>query len=174
MSTGSIFPTTGAGFMVNPGPRAFLVRDTLPTTTQVPLSFAENLQVNKRYTIFLYDTITSPKQKTVETTIVTPTDTTCRLRFANFIYNPTAVANVDVFSYKRASNIFTNMAVTDVSGFIPYPSRLADTLDIKETGTANVMLRVIFTSGLTDQRNYTLVYRGSYRGTRTTTLFTTY
>lgn len=174
MSTGSIFPTTGTGFVVSPGPRAFLVRDTLRTSTQAAFSFAENLQVNRRYTIFLYDTITSPKQKTVETTIVTPTDTTCRIRFANFIYNPTAVTNVDVFSYSRNANIFTNIAVTDVTGYIPYASRVSvDTFYVRETGTTNLLYKTSM-SNLTEKRNYTFVYRGSHRGTKTSTLFSTY
>ena len=174
MTSGSVFPTTGTGFAVAPGPRAFLVRDTLRTATQVPLSFAENLQVNKRYTIFLYDTINAPKQKTVETTIVTPTDTTCRIRFANFIYNPAAVANVDVFSFSRNANIFTNIAVTDVTGYIPYASRVSvDTFYVRETGTTNLLYKSSM-SNLTEKRNYTFVYRGSHRGTKTSTLFTTY
>src|SRR5262245_47502131 len=67
MTSGSVFPGTGFGSSIDPGLRAFLVRDTLPTTTQVPLSFAENMQVGRNYTVFIYDTITSPKEKTFET-----------------------------------------------------------------------------------------------------------
>lgn len=179
MSTGSVFPSgTGTyASAITTGVRAFVVRDTLSATTQIPLSFAENMMPGKNYTIFVYDTITTPKQKTVLTDIVIPSDTTARIRFANFIYNPVAVPAIDIFSFNRNANIFTNVAVTDVTGFIPYPSGLTsptnpDTLYVRETGTLINILKVPLT--LTQKRSYTLVYRGSHRGTRLTSLFTNY
>lgn len=176
LSSGSIFPVsaTGVGFNVEGGFRSFLVRDTLSTTTQMPFSFAESFNVSTHYTLFLYDTITAPKQKTVKDNIVIPPDTTCRLRFANFIYNNAAVPNVDVFSFNRNANIFTNIAVTDVTEFIPYPSRLpADTLYIREAGTMNLLLKQSI-GVLTPKRNYTFLYRGSFKGTKTFTFYATY
>jgi len=174
LTSGGMFPAAGIyASNIPPGVNGFLVRDTLSTTTQVPLSFAENLQVNKNYTIFMYDTITTPKQKTVETRYEVPADTTCRIRFANFIYNPSAVPAIDVFSYNKNANIFTNVAVTDVTGFITYPSRLAtDTLYIRETGSATNIIKVVVSGVFNDKRSYTMVYRGSHRGTRVATLYT--
>lgn len=177
LASGGMFPAAGVyASAVDPGVKAFLVRDTLTATTQVPLSFAENMQMGKNYTIFVYDTITSPKQKTVETSYVTPSDTSCRIRFANFIYNPTIVPAIDVFSFSRNSNVFTNVPVTGVSDFISYPSNLGgDTLYIRETGTTNNIIKVSLSSTtLQKKRNYTLVYRGSHRGTRVATLYTDY
>lgn len=175
LTSGSVFPASGYGFNVGSGNRAFLVQDTLRTSTQVPLSFGENLQIGKHYTIFMYDTINSPKQKTVEDNIVVPADTSARLRFANFIYNPFAVPAIDVFSFALNRNIFTNVNVTDVTSFIPYPSRLGtDTLYIRETGSSTNIIKLAINGGLTFKRSYTLVYRGSHRGTRTTSLFANY
>jgi len=168
--TGSIFPATGPGFALTPGVRAFLLRDTLSAATQVPLSFAVNTQAAKNYTVFMYDTISAPKQKTVQTDIVIPKDTSSRIRFANFIYNPTAIPAIDVYSFNRSANIFTNVNVTDVTGYIPYPSGLTtDTLYIRETGTTVNIVK--FAVNLTQKRSYTLLWRGSQRGTRTATLF---
>ncbi len=181
--SGSIFPSTSYGFNINGGLRAFLVKDTLPAATQLPLSFAENMAVGTHQTIFMYDTITTPKQKTVLDNIVIPADTTSRLRFANFIYNPFAIPAVDVYSFNRGTNIFTNVPVTGVTDFIAYPSRLpVDTLYIRETGTMNLLLKASIGSvtpnaaflTLTPKHNYTFVYRGSYRGTKTATLYATY
>lgn len=175
LTSGGMFPAAGIyASNIPPGVNGFLVRDTLSTTTQLPLSFAENLQVNKNYTIFMYDTITTPKQKTVETRYVVPEDTSCRIRFANFIYNPSAVPAIDVFSFTRNTNIFTNVPVTGVTDFIAYPTNLApDTLYIRETGTTTNIIKVtISSSTLNDKRSYTLVYRGSHRGTRLATLYT--
>jgi hypothetical protein len=177
LASGGIFPASGVyASAVDPGVKAFMVRDTLTATTQLPLSFAQNMQMGKNYTIFTYDTITSPKQKTVETNYVVPTDTSCRIRFANFIYNATDVPAIDVFSLTRNSNVFTNVPVTGVTDFIPYPSNVGgDTLYIRETGTATPIIKVaISSSTLQRKRSYTLVYRGSHRGTRIATLFTDY
>ena len=172
MSSGSIFPSTGYASSITGGVRSFLIRDTLTATTQVPLNFAENMQVGRNYTIFVYDTINAPKQKTVQTDIVIPADSTSRIRFANFIYNPFAVPAVDVYSFNRQTNIFTNIPVTDVTNFIPYPSGLlTDTLYVRETGTMNLLLKTTITGGLIRKRSYTYVYRGSHRGTKTSTLF---
>ena len=166
LSSGSLFPSGVAtiGASIQPGIKAFLVRDTLSTTTQVPLSFAENMQLGKRYTIFMYDTINSPLQKTVETTIQIPTDTTARLRFANFVFSKTAVPAVDIFSKRRNMNVFTNVQVTDVTGFIPVPSAFNDTFFVRETGTLN-QLAVLNGLNPTQKRSYTLVFRGRYQTT---------
>lgn len=179
--SGSVFPASGLGFAAPVGFSAFLVRDTLSTTTQVPLTFAENLAANKNYTVFVYDTINSPKQKTVEATIENPTDTTARLRFANFIYHPmTPPAAVDIFSVKRNSNIFTNVQVTDVTAFIPFASAVNDTFYIRLTGTGvnlqnwrptpapGAFVDILATLNATAKRSYTLVFRGGYRASVTT------
>ena len=166
LSSGSVFPTTGYGFMVPSGSRAFMLRDTLSTTTQVPISFANILDRGKNYTIFAYDTISAVKQKTVMTDIVVPTDTTCRVRFAHFAYSPTLMPNIDLYSFKRMANVISNVAPTDVSTFVPFASALNDTLQVREAGTANVLAQL---NGFfpTQKRSYTLVYRGTHRGAST-------
>jgi hypothetical protein len=166
LSSGGVFPTTGYGFMVPSGSRAFLLRDTLSTSTQVPLSFANILDRGKNYTIFAYDTISAVKQKTVITNIVVPTDTTCRVRFAHFAYSPTLMPNIDLYSFKRAGNVISNIAPTDVSAYVPFASALNDTLQVREAGTSNVLAQL---NGFfpTQKRSYTLVYRGTHRGATT-------
>lgn len=180
ITQGTVFPLNpNPGFEVQGGLRPFLVRDTLSTSTQLPLSFAENMQVDRHQTIFLYDTITSPKQKTVIDNIQVPSDTTARIRFANFVYNPTGIPAVDIYSVKRGTNIFTNVQVTDVTEFIPYASALTDTIYIRPTGTSTNLqnvtgstwadIRLIFTP--TIRRSYTVVFWGSWRTTNTASAF---
>jgi hypothetical protein len=166
LSSSSVFPATGFGFMVPSGSRAFLLRDTLSTSTQIPLSFANILDRGKNYTIFAYDTITAVKQKTVITDIVIPTDTTCRVRFAHFAYSPTLMPNIDLYSFKRVGNVISNIAPTDVSSFVPFASALNDTLQVREAGTTNVLAQL---NGFlpTAKRSYTLIYRGTHRGATT-------
>lgn len=163
----SLFPSTPSNFSVTEGFRMFLVRDTLSTTTQSQLSFAENLQAGNYYTIFLYDTLTSPKKKIVTNDIQIPADTTARVRFANFIFSRTAVPNVDIFSLKRSANVFTNVGITDVTSYIPYASALNDTLYVRETGTTN-LLATMNGFNPVQKRSYTLVFRGRYQTTGTT------
>ena len=163
----STFPSTPSNVAIASGYKTFLVKDTLITSTQVPLSFAEVLQPKSYYTIFLYDSINNPKKKIVQNNIVIPSDTTARVRFANFIYSSTAVPNVDIYSLKRAANVFTNIPVTGVTDYIPYASSLTDTLYVRETGTMT-QLAVLNGFNPTQLRSYTLVFRGRYQTTGTT------
>ncbi|MGH2553075.1 MAG: hypothetical protein ACRDEB_05125 [Chitinophagaceae bacterium] len=159
------FPSTPSNFAITSGVRAFLIRDTLSTSTQPPMTFAESFESNKNYTIFMYDSLTTPKQKTVKNDIIIPSDTTTRIRFANFIFSKTAVPNVDVFSVRRNANVFTNVAVTDVTGYIPHPSSSKtvenDTLYVRETGTLNLLATMNGFAPIR-LRSYTLVFRGRY------------
>ena len=165
---GSTFPSTPSNFTVTSGVRAFLIRDTLPATTQPPMSFAENFEANQNYTIFMYDSLTTPKQKTVKNDIAFPNDTTSRIRFANFIFTRTAVPNVDLFSVKRNANVFTNVNITDVTNYVPHPSSSKtvenDTLFVRETGTMN-LLATLNGFAPVRKRSYTLVFRGRYQST---------
>jgi hypothetical protein len=162
LSAGSVFPSVGYGFVVPMGQRVFQVRDTLRTTTQVPISFDNVLEWGKNYTIFTFDTITAVKQRTVVTTITIPQDTSCRVRFAHFAYSTAAMPNVDVYSFKRMGNIFTNVSPTSIGNYIAFPSRLSDTLQVREAGTSTVLAQLNGFLG-TDKRSYTLIYRGSHR-----------
>lgn len=179
LTSGSLFPSTANSFITSAGAKSFLVWDTLRTTTQIPFMFSANMSAGKNYTVFMYDTINSPKQKIVETSIVIPTDTSARLRFANFVFSKTAIPAIDIYSANKKANIFTNVQLNDVTDFIPYPSGIIDTFYVRQTGTgvdlmnftaapANTPtpIRSIFTPTL--KRSYTLVFRGSNTTTLTT------
>ncbi|MBM3416814.1 MAG: DUF4397 domain-containing protein [Bacteroidetes bacterium] len=178
MSSGSVFPSTAYAASIDPGVKGFFIMDTLSTSTQVPLSFAENMQVGKNYTIFVYDSLAAPKQKTVETSIVVPADTTARLRFANFTHTKTAIPGIDIFSKRLNQNLFTNINVSDVSGYVAFPSAFTDTLYVRSTGNTTNLV-TLNAVNLSAKRSYTLVFRGSYSVTsgtaaRTLSLFTNY
>jgi hypothetical protein len=174
---GASFPATStpANFAVSSGFRAFLIRDTLSTTTQPAMSLAENLQSSTNYTLFTYDTLNAVKNKLVVNNIVIPSDTTARLRFANFAYSPNAIVPVDVFSTRLNTTIFTNVATTDVTNYIPYDTRRSDTLYLRPTGTATNILNnngtvatpnyqpLLIIIAPVRQRSYTVVFRGSFR-----------
>jgi hypothetical protein len=171
LAYGGVFPSTPASFNITPGFRAFNVYDTLAAATQVPLSFAEDLQAGANYTIFLYDSINAPKQKTVYNNIVVPNDTTSRLRFANFVYNSGANIGTgfDIFSVKRNAVVFSNVIQTQVTDYIPYASALNDTFYIRLNGSStnltNGATTIFTTLNPTRLRSYTLIFRGSYKAT---------
>jgi hypothetical protein len=182
MVWGSVFPTTAYGFTVPGGVRAFLVKDTATSSTQVPLSFGENLAAGKNYTVFMYDTTTAPKQKTVETNIEIPSDTSARIRFANFIYTTSAIPPVDIYSKRLNAVIFNNVAVSEVTNFIPYASAVTDTFYVRNSGSPNNIqnfkpgtapapgefVDITLVLRPTGKRSYTLVYRGGAKSTGTT------
>ncbi|MEO5944784.1 MAG: DUF4397 domain-containing protein [Ferruginibacter sp.] len=186
---GAVFPATAYSFLVNNGTRSITIKDTSNTTTQTPITFSQSFDAGKSYTIFTYDTITSVKQLTVLNDITIPTDTTCRLRFANFVYSPNTLANVDVYSFKRipgtpvfqttsvlnnadvkapsftgSTAIFSNVASNQVTPFIPYPSLLTDTLYVFATGTTSPLIAKGYVTSLTPSRSYTSSFNGSYNG----------
>ncbi len=161
LSYASLFPSSTYAFKVEPGLRSFSIRNTTAGTTQTPIIFAENMVGGKNYTIFTYDTITSAKQLTVENKIVIPSDTTARVKFANFSWlkagTPPAV---DVFSKLRNENVFTNILPTQVAEYIPYASAATDSLIVRQTGTMIGLDTATFT--FTQKRSYTLIFRGRY------------
>lgn len=175
LAYGSLFPSTSYAFAVDAGPRSVSIRSTASGTTQLPVNFSGNFDAGKNYTIFTYDTITAAKQITVENKIEIPADTTARVKFANFIHNTADVPGVDVFSLRRGTNVFTNIRRTEVTEYIPYAAAMpvTDTLLIRETGTTNLLAQL---NGFNPvrKRSYTVIYRGSHRGTRTVSSFANY
>lgn len=173
-ATTSPFPQTPSNVSVTDGFREFLIKDTLASSTQPQLSFGENLQAGSYYTIFTYDTVNAIKQSTVTNNIVIPSDTTARIRFANFPYSPTNPALVDVFSYNLNANVFSNIALNQVTDYITYASNKVDTLYIRPAGTgvnlvnktsATVATPVAVKLAInpTPKRSYTLIFKGGYR-----------
>src|SRR5204863_1231693 len=171
LTFGTAFPASGYAFKVKPRLRGFSIRSTSTSPVQAPIIFSENFEPNKKYLIIMYDTTTTAKQLTFENNIVIPSDTTARVKFANFIYNNTDVLPVDIFSKRRNQNIFSNVSRTQVTDFIPYASSVSDTLIVREAGTLN-QLTVLNGFSPTPKRSYTLIYRGSHKGTRTLSSFT--
>ncbi len=162
---GGVFPALSPSYAaMNTGSVNIAIRDTLVPTTQYPLNFFAELEKGKYYTVFAYDSLNAPKRKVVLDNIQQFGDTTARIRFANFPYSSAAIPNVDIYSAKRKENIFTNISTTTVTDFIPYASALSDTLYVRPTGTTTDLTQL---NGLllTAKRNYTVIFRGSYRVT---------
>lgn len=162
---GASFPASSYAFMLYPGSNGITIKDTLTTTTQAAQNFVQSFQAGKNYTIFTYDTITAPKRIVVENAFDVPVDNTARIRFANLIYNPTAIPNVDISSFRRGP-MFDNIPVATVTGFITMDAGVTDTLYVKQTGTSTLLFKTAM--NLIQGRSYSAIYRGSYRTTTKT------
>ena len=161
----NVFPSLSPSyFALDAGTRAMTIKDTLVTSTQVPMNFSAVVEGNTFYTIIAYDSLNAPKQKLIKDNILPITDTTARVRFANFPYSTAAMPNVDIYSIKRKENIFTNISPATVTEFIPIASASNDTLFVRPTGTVTNLTQL---NGLlpTARRTYTVIFRGSYRVT---------
>ena len=189
-ASGGIFPNTAYGIKLTVGTHSVLVKDTAMVTTQIPLTFSQLFDAGKSYTTFTYDTTTSIKQLTVLNNIVIPTDTSSRLRVANFIYNTTAIPNVDVYSFRRIVGtpvyfngspvfagsvpVFGNIATNTVSDFIPYPSGLTDTFYVYATGTTSPLIVKGVMPSLVPTRSYTSALTGSFKSVKAVGTFANY
>ena len=174
----SSFPANNSYASITAGNINLIIKDTLPTTTQLPLNFSSTFEAGKFYSIFMYDTLTATKYKIVTDQIIVPTDSSVRFRFVNLFYSSTPVPNVDVFSWKANANIATNIATNDVTVFKDHSFRL-DTLYFRAAGTTTELIKYYY-SGLTSTRSYTLIMRGRYQNSgvqavpRTLSLYNTY
>jgi|SRR5690606_24090462 len=143
------------------GLHAMVVRDTLGSSVQPQISFAQDFQANTQYTIFLYDTMNAIKQKTFAANIVRPTDGQARVRFANFAFLKGATPpNVDVFSKNLNGNLVSDVPYSELSGFMTVVPDVTDSLYVREAGTTTNLVGGAFT--FRPNEHYTVVFRGRY------------
>jgi len=178
LAYGALFPSVSHYSAIDAGNRAVIIKDTLKTSTQKPISFSTTFDAGASYTIFTYDTVTNTKYLAVKDNIEEPSDTTSRLRLANLIFSTSTVPNIDIYSVKRKANIFTNVGTAQVTDFIAFSSGLPDTLFVRATGTTTNLAQLNALTP-TQKRSYTIVFRGRYANTtgtmaRTLSSFTTY
>lgn len=123
----------------------------------------KNLEPGKYYTFFITDSLKAQQDKIwVSDVNFLPTDTTqYKVRFAHMILNDSAGKKVDVYSFRQAANIFSNVSPGTVSDYIALPTpSISDTLSIRRTGTGFELARINGVSYV-KTRLYTVLYKGS-------------
>jgi hypothetical protein len=154
---GGTAPSSNSYFVVNAGSNVVFIKDTLPTTTQAPLIVSASFDPGSYYSIFTYDTTTTIKYALVQDVMPAVVDTAARVRIVNLARG--ATKNIDVFSKVMNTTIFSNVSPATIGTFIPYTSKLNDTLYVREAGTTNLLYQL--NGFLPDQkRYYSLVFRG--------------
>jgi hypothetical protein len=163
-ATRPLFPSVSYYAAIDAGSRALVIRDTLVTSTQKPIAFTADFAAGGNYTIFTYDTLTNAKHLVVKDIIQSPTDTSSRLRLASLVYSRNPVPNVDIYSLKLRTNIFTNVSFGAVTDYVSYQSGQADTLFVRTAGTSTNLAQ-LNNFNPTAKRSYTIVFRGNYPST---------
>jgi uncharacterized protein DUF4397 len=129
------------------------------------MTLTKTLEAGKYYTFFITDSLSAQQNPTkiwVEDANFLSDDTTqYRIRFAHTVLNDTAGKNVDVYSYRKAGNIFSNISPGTVTDFISLPSPTTlDTISIRRPGTGFELAKINALS-IVKGRSYTVIYKGS-------------
>lgn len=171
---GGAFPANNYYADIFRGVHAVMIKDTLTTGPQTPVTVTSDFKPQGNYTIFMYDSTKSIKAKLVEDKLVIPADTGfAMIRFGNFAYSSTPIPNLDVYSFSKKDRIWTNISPTTVTDFIRYnATTVVDTFYFRPTGTNVDLIKLAFT--LTQKRSYSIVFRGRYSATRTVTVYPQY
>lgn len=178
-TTNSITATYAA---VQPGEQKFRlsVPGVINPDSLTVHTFTKTLKAGKFYSLFITDSLkfTPDSAQIVQDGFSPITTGYINLRFAHKVLNDTAGKTVDVFSYARNATIFTNIKPGTVTGFAMLSNNIAvpDTFYVTRslpTGapastplTQRIVLAKIAAnaaalgSGATDQRSFTLYFKG--------------
>lgn len=166
---GSLFPTAtnlyAAVPVVTTGSQLIrLTVNGVNTPDSISLfGFNKTLLAGNYYSFYLTDSLISldpSKQLFVQDNFAVTDTLHYTIRFVHAITNDSLGKNVDVWSTRLASYIFTNVSPGSASSFISEPyNLLSDTLIIRRSGNPFELCR-LNTAILARQRAYTLVYKG--------------
>lgn len=161
----AMFPFQTTGYLgVTSGLHWFKIsRPGVNTTDSVTIhTFQKVLEPGQKYSYLVTDSFkssTERRQMLLEDNFNPPVPGNYGVRFVHAVLNDTAGKTVDVYSFRRKSNIFTNIKIGDATGFVEYGPAGIDTLSVRRSGTSNELTRfngIPFSS----TRVYTVVYRG--------------
>ena len=172
MTFGSSFPTASSlnGYVAVPAGSAQVIKLSLSGTVTADsiaiASFTKTLAADQYYTFMITDSIKSTRDSSqifVQDSYTQPTPGYYNLRFIHAVWNDTTGKNIDVFSTRNNKNIYTNIKPGTITAFSQYPynASLTDTFYVRRTGSPTIVLdTLINTSLFTNQRTYTLYYKG--------------
>src|ERR1035437_5756909 len=160
----SFFPTTlYAG--VPAGPQSIRITvNGIATPDSITLaSFNKTLTAGAYYSFILTDSLLKTdesKQIFVQDNFALTDTLHFSLRFIHAILNDTLGKNVDIYSTRYATNIFSNISPGTTTAFTTQAYTLpADTLIVRRPGRLDTLARLNIVS-FSRQRAYTLVYKG--------------
>lgn len=166
LTYGSIFPTVTnlyAGVPAGPQSIRITVNGKVTPDSITLASFNKTLTAGNYYSFIITDSLlkgNEAKQIFIQDNFARTDTTHYTLRFIHAVLNDSLGQNVDVYSNRRAANIFSNVAPGTVTPFTTLPYTLAnDTLIVRRPGflyPLATLTLVVFAR----ERAYTLVYKG--------------
>jgi len=169
LTFGSMYPSTTNLYAAVPAGVTSLKISTngvLTPDSIAVVSMSKILEAGKYYSLIITDSILNPsssKQIFTQDNFVLSDTNTFTLRFIHAILNDSAGKNVDIYSTRRASNIFSNISPGTVTDFTAQPYNfVTDTIIVRRAGGSFELGRLTTASNpLARQRAYTLVYKGT-------------
>jgi hypothetical protein len=137
------------------------IADSIPIQT-----FTKTLVANQLYSFIITDSINSTTRDSsqifVKDSFQTATIGYFNLRFIHAVWNDTTAKNVDIWSTRNNRYIFTNVKPGTVTSFAQYPYNAIynDTFYVRRSGNPAVTLDTLNAVGFSNQRTYTLYYKG--------------
>jgi len=169
LTYGSIYPSvTNLYAAVPAGPAAIKISivgvnslDSIVVST-----INKTLTAGSYYSFIMTDSVLNTnesKQIFLQDNFVRSDTSHFTVRFVHAILNDTTGKNVDVYSTRLASNVFSNISPGTVTPFIAEPYNLiADTLIVRRAGSAFELARLsTVATAINRERAYTLVYKGT-------------
>jgi len=168
LSYGGLYPTTTNLYAAVPaGAVTIKMTQGITNPDSVTLiSLNKTLTAGAYYSLLVTDSVQTagePKQIFVQDNFSRVDTLHYMLRFAHTILTDTAGKNVDVWSQRLKTNIFSNIAPGTVTAFTTQPYfYVADTFSVRRAGTTNELTKLsTLALPIGRERAYTLVYKGT-------------
>jgi len=169
LTFGSLFPSTTNLYAAIPAGAATIKLSTAGVLTPdsiAVVSLSKIVEAGKYYSLIITDSIlsaSSSKQIFTQDNFVLSDTNTFTLRFVHAILNDSTGKNVDIYSTRRAGNMFSNISPGTVTDFNAQPYNfITDTIIVRRTGSNFELARFTTASNpLARQRAYTLIYKGT-------------
>jgi len=172
MTYGSTFPAASSNYgyiALEPGTdeiklsAGYLNPDSLPI-----ISLTKTLAANTYYTFMITDSVKSTRDSSkifIQDNFTTPTSGYFNLRFIHAVLNDTVGKTIDIWSTRTNRFIYTNVKPGTITSFTAYPYNaiFSDTLYVRRhnSGYVHDTLATLNTVSFSNQRTYTLYYRGN-------------
>jgi hypothetical protein len=168
LTYGSFFPTTTNLYAaVTPGQQ--VIRMTVNGTNTPDsvnlVGFTKNLVAGNYYSFLLTDSLISldpTMQMFIQDNFIRTDTLHYTIRLVHAITNDSAGKNIDVYSTRLGTNIFSNISPGTATSFIVNPYTItADTFIVRRTGNPFELCRLSTVAlPIARERAYTLVYKG--------------
>ena len=180
LSYNSMFPVSTSLYSAVPaGPQSIrlTVNGKLTPDSITLVSLNKTLEAGSYYSFIVTDealTANESRQMFIKDNFALTDTNNFTLRFVHAALNDPGA--VDIYSFRRAANIFTNISPASATPFVTLPftvpsSILSDTFYVRRTGTlidiAKVAVNVTNSIFLNRGRAYTILYKGQFGVTGT-------